>query len=329
MKWQNPVYPHYFADPFVWKHENRYYAVGTGPISEKASAGEAEFSTVTVRGRDMAIPLLRSEDLLNWKLHGPALLVPPEAKGGVFWAPEVAFHDGCFYLYYSFAIEGLKHSLRVACSTQPEGPYEDAGPLLAESDGCPFAIDAHPFRDDDGQWYLFYARDFLDFAENRRAGTALVMDRLVNMTRLAGETKTVLRARCDWQRFQANRPMYGGTFDWHTLEGPCVRKHDGLYYCFYSGGCYQDESYGVDYATAPAVGGPYSDTGTEAGPRVLKSIPGKVIGPGHHSIVLGPDDRTEFIVYHAWDSAMTGRRMHIDRLEWTSQGPRCIEKPAA
>jgi beta-xylosidase len=212
----------------------------------------------------------------------------------------------------------------VAVSDQPTGPYEDAGPLLPKSDPCSFAIDAHPFRDDDdGQWYLFYARDFLDFSAATRAGTALVVDRLVDMTRLSGDPKTVLRAKCDWQRFQANRPMYGKVFDWHTLEGPCLRKHDGTYYCFYSGGCYQGEGYGVDYGTSPAVMGPYSDAGNESGARVLRTVPGHVIGPGHHSIVLGPDDGTEFIVYHAWDPQMTGRRMHIDKLEWTNNGPRC------
>ena len=72
------------------------------------------------------------------------------------------------------------------------------------------------------------------------------MDRLIAMTQLAGEAKVVLRATHDWQRFQANRLMYGQTWDWHTLEGPCVHKHDGRYDCFYSGGRWETESYGVD-----------------------------------------------------------------------------------
>ncbi|HTG44835.1 MAG TPA: family 43 glycosylhydrolase, partial [Verrucomicrobiae bacterium] len=141
--------------------------------------------------------------------------------------------------------------------------------------------------------------------------------------RLAGEEKPVLRARCAWQRFQADRPMYGKVFDWHTLEGPCVRKRQGVYYCFYSGGCYQGGGYGVDYGTAAHVLGPYSDAGNEQGPRVLRTVPGQVIGPGHHSLVLGPDDRSEYIVYHAWDAKMSGRRMHINPLTWTENGPRC------
>src|SRR6185369_52570 len=128
-----------------------------------------EFTTYQVNGREMAIPLLVSEDLANWKLHGGAYVVPPFAKNAVFWAPEVAFHEGKFYLYFSYATEGLKHSLRVAISHKPTGPYEDVGALLPEDDPCTFAIDPHPFRDEDGQWYLFYARDFLDFSGSVRA----------------------------------------------------------------------------------------------------------------------------------------------------------------
>lgn len=322
MKWKNPVYPYYFADPFVFKHQGRYYAVGTGPISESPAAGEQDFTTYQVDGKEMAIPLLISDDLVHWKLHGGALLVPGCAKGAVFWAPEVAYASGRFWLYYSFATQGLNHELHVAVSDTPTGPYLDVGPLLHASDDCPFAIDAHAFQDADGQWYLFYARDFLDTLGRSRAGTGVVVDRLIDMKKLAGEHRTVIRAEHDWQRFKANREMYGGIYDWHTIEGPCVRHHGGKYYCFYSGGCYQEAGYGVDYGVADHVLGPYMDTGTPDGARVLRTIPGKVIGPGHHSIVKGPDDETDFLVYHAWDPQMTGRRMHIDPLEWTPEGPR-------
>ncbi len=150
-----------------------------------------------------------------------------------------------------------------------------------------------------------------------------MIGRLIDMTKLAGEGKTVLCARHDWQRFLMNRPMYGGTYDWHTLEGPCVRKHGGRYYCFYSGGRWETENYGVDYGVANQVTGPYSDAGNEAGPRVLRSIPGYVLGPGHNSIVVGPDGKTEYLVYHAWNTKMQARRMCIDSLIWTHDGPRC------
>lgn len=309
----NPVYEGYFADPFVWEYEGIYYAVGTG--AAEAYGEEEEIADVAI------FPLLRSNDLLNWHFAGNALVRPDPALGNNFWAPEVAHCDGKFYLYYSVGHEDKNHQLRVATSEEPLGPYQDVGQLL-ESD-CPFAIDPHPFCDDDGQWYLFYARDFLDTEGGVRAGTALMVDRLQGMTKLAGEGKVVLRARSDWQRFKANRLMYGEIFDWHTLEGPSVRKHAGQYYCFYSGGRWETESYGVDYGVADSVLGPYSDAGNEAGPRVLRSVPGHVLGPGHNSMVLAPNGETEYIVYHAWGTDMSARQMFLDKLIWTPDGPRC------
>jgi hypothetical protein len=142
------------------------------------------------------------------------------------------------------------------------------------------------------------------------------------MTRLAaGEPTVVLRARHAWQRFLAGRPMYGRTFDWHTLEGPCVRRRAGRYWCFYSGGRWETDAYGVDYAVAPDVRGPWSDAGGERGPRVLRTIPGRLVGPGHNSIVTGPDG-AEFVAFHAWDPARRVRRMFLAPLLWGPDGPR-------
>lgn len=303
----NPVYAEYFADPFVWQHGGLYYAVGT----DNAPVDKAAF------------PLLRSADLWTWERIGSALIRPDPALGHSFWAPEVAYHDGTFYLYYSVGQEDKNHQLRVAVSTRPEGPYQDVGKPLLDPGTHPFLIDPHPFRDDDGQWFLFYARDFLDTPGTWRAGTALAVQRLENMTRLVGESQVVLRASLDWQRFQKDRPMYGAVHDWHTLEGPFVRKHAGRYYCFYSGGRWETASYGVDYGVADHVLGPYSHPADLQRPRVLQSIPGCVLGPGHNSIVLGPDGRTEYLVYHAWGPDMKARRMRLDPLLWTAEGPRC------
>jgi arabinan endo-1,5-alpha-L-arabinosidase len=57
---------------------------------------------------------------------------------------------------------------------------------------------------------------------------------------------------------------------------------------------------------------------------VLKGIPGKVRGPGHHSVVVGPDRKTDYVVYHAWDPDMKVRQLCIDPLAWTPDGPRCL-----
>jgi beta-xylosidase len=306
----NPVYSGYFADPFVWQHAGEYYAIGTGLLEASGKTLGKVFS------------ILHSKDLWTWQFASHALTRPDPALGDTFWAPEVAYADGRFYLYYSVGFEDKNHQLRVAVSDRPQGPYQDAGQALLDAKSCPFAIDPHPFRDDDGQWYLFYARDFLDTSSNFRAGTALAVARLKTMTELENVGAVVLRATRDWQRFLKDRAMYGQTWDWHTLEGPCVRKKDGRYYCFYSGGRWETDCYGVDYGVADQVMGPYSEEGAGECARVLKTVPGEVLGPGHNSITVGPDGQ-DYMVYHAWDKNMKARQMFIDKLIWTPDGPRC------
>ncbi len=313
----NPVYSEYLADPFVFRHEETYWALGTGL---RDATGRAEASSAA-----SVFPLLRSRDLVRWESAGHALVRPDPSLGDTFWAPEVARFESIFYLYYSVGFEDRAHHLRVATSDAPSGPFRDTGVALTDVRACPFAIDPHPFRDRDGRWYLFHARDFLDTTEalSVRAGTALVVSELEGMTRLSERTHTVLRARFDWQRFLSNRLMYGRRFDWHTLEGPCVVERDRRYYCFYSGGSWESANYGVDFAVATQVTGPYTDAGGEQGPRILRSVPGRVHGPGHNSVVLGPDRRTQYLAYHAWDARYSARRLCIDPLVWTGDGPRC------
>src|SRR2546430_4371906 len=256
----NPVYGSYFADPFVWKFDDVYYAIGTGELEARGNAIGKVF------------PLLQSTDFYQWTFASSALTKPDPSLGNTFWAPAVAHADDTFYLYYSVGQGDKNHQLRVATSRSPQGPYRDSGKTLLDPAECSFAIDPHPFQDDDGRWYLFYARDFLDCSPVARAGTALMVAPMKSMTELNGEGTVVLRARSDWQRFESERSMYGRVWDWHTLEGPAVCKHDGNYYCFYSGGRWENDTYGVDYGVADKIIGPYSDAGNEKGPRVLRTV---------------------------------------------------------
>lgn len=297
----NPVYHKYMADPFVLHHEGSYYAYGTSP---HAPAG-------------WSFPILVSTDLVHWRREGYALRLPEGASEG--WAPEVAFRDGVFYLYYSAnGSNGQNHQLRVATSSTPTGPFEDSGRSLIPDDA--FTIDAHPFKDRDGQWYLFYARDFLTRDGELEAGTGIVVDRLLDMFTVAGEPRVVVRPDTDWQLFQMQRPIYDGIYDWYTVEGPALRVHDGRYYCFYSGGAWEQANYGVSYVVADHPLGPYRRPNHLEGP-LLKSVPDRVIGPGHNSFTNSPDGSQDYIVYHGWDPAMSARLMRIDRLEWQGAIP--------
>ena len=281
---------------------------------------------------ELVIPALHSRDLVTWRPLGDALRLQDDAFEAL-WAPEVAYHEGAFYMYYSAGgKEGEGHRLRVATAAHPAGPYKDCGVVLTPDE--PFSIDAHPFRDGrDGRWYLYYCRDFLDPWENGRVGTGIVVDRLEGMTRLAGEPRTVARPHADWQLYERQRRWYGRVRDWYTIEGASVRERDGIYYCFYSGGAWREPNYGVSYVVGDHPLGPFAPEESADGPEILRTQPGQIIGPGHASVTLGPDNVHEYLVYHAWNPGHTQRLMRVDRLRWDggkpfSPGPTLEPQPA-
>ena len=291
----NPVFPQTFADPFVLKHRGQYWAYCTGLQADGNAFG-----------------VLWSHDLVQWQRAGSAMAPLPGAHP-CYWAPEVTYDNGRFFLYYSVGNEETMH-IRVAVAGKPGGPFIDSGRQLT---GEPFAIDPHVFIDDDGRRFLFYATDFYDHSH---VGTGTVRDWLVDSYTLAGEPQPVSRARFDWQVYDAQRTEKGGV-RWHTVEGPFVLKHKGKYYQMFSGGNWQNPSYGVGYALAKEV-----DTREEweqvcdgeRVPPILQTVPDIVKGPGHNSVVRGPDNMQQYCVYHRWANG-DGRQMAIDALDWAGE----------
>ncbi len=310
---REPVWPGDFPDPFLLRHEidgGGYVAFATGNVGDDGRA----FRT------------LMSRELHHWTPGGGALIPPPGTADQSFWAPEVAQgDDDRFYMYYSVGRESeQRHVLRVAICHSPFGPFVDTGVPLIDPTQQRFVIDPHPFREMDGTWWLFYARDYLD---GPRPGTALAVDRLIDMTTLAGEERPVLRAEQEWTLFEGNRPMqaYGDTFDWHTLEGPCVVHYNDRYHLFYSGARYDSDRYGVDWAESDSITGPYRRVshreGEAEGPQFLRTIAGRIHGPGHHSVSSTPDGQ-QIVAFHAWDAALKRRQMHLTVLTWENGRPR-------
>lgn len=305
LTYRNPVWSGYLADPFVLRVGDRYFAYGTG--SDEGNGRQPD-------GR--VFPMLESRDLVNWRSLGGALEPLADRPNALYWAPEIAERDGRFFMYYAADMR-----LRVATADQPMGPFRDAGRELFPDE--PFSIDASPFRDPrDGRWYLFFAKDFFD----GRVGTGTAVVPLADdMITPLSAPRVVVRAASDWQIFQRNRRWYDRDWEaWHTVEGPFVIERQGRYYCLYSGGCWETADYGVSFAVADHPLGPWRDEWSHLGPVVLRGIPGQVLGPGHNSVVLGPDGETFFVIYHAWDLGWTARRMCIDPLIFTEDGPRCL-----
>ena len=77
--------------------------------------------------------------------------------------------------------------------------------------------------------------------------------------------------------------------------------------------------YAVGWAHALHPLGPWFDAPTGRG-RLLTSIPGHLLGPGHAS-VTGTSGLADVLVYPCWDTGMARRQMCIDTLLWTPDGP--------
>jgi len=306
----NPVYDHSFPDPFVLKYCGEYWGYCTG---------------IEPDGRCFGV--LHSTDLVHWQpLSGAMIRLLNDWP--YYWAPEVVYDNGKFYLYYSVGDE-VNMQMRVAVATHPAGPFVDSGHRLTQEK---FAIDGHVLLDDDSKRYLFYATDFL---EHTHIGTGTMRDLMLDPFTLAGQPRPVTLPGFDWQVYDPNRVEKGGV-RWHTIEGSFVLKHKGLYYQMFSGGNWQNPSYGVSYATTDSPDKPGEWAQVADGMQVLpilRTIPGVVIGPGHNSVVRGPDNQQLFCIYHRWAFDRSARVLAIDPLDWAGErmfilGPSTTPQPA-
>ena len=156
------------------------------------------------------------------------------------------------------------------------------------------------------------------------SGNAVV--RLADPLTTSGELTRVTAPEHAWQIFEAQRAEKDG-HDWYTVEGPAILRHRQRYYEMYSGGCYYRDNYAMSYAVSATPQGKeglqdrsWQDwagpTGQDSEAVLVRGDGEHLIGPGHNSIVYGPNNVDLYIAYHAWQPDMIERRACIDRLFW-------------
>lgn len=263
------------ADPDILYYDGVYYMYSTNDY-----------------GADNGIKVFTSTDLTNWTDRGYALSKDDVYGDKWFWAPDLIEKDGKFYMYYA-----ANEHLSVATSDSPLGPFtqtpEERVPMHDTKE-----IDAHVFKDDDGQYYIYFVR-FPD--GNCIYGAKLNPDMKTidesTLTRLISPTES-------WETDMAK-----------VTEGPFMLKKDGVYYLTYSGSHFQSICYGSGYATSTSPLGTY--TKYENNPIMQSNS--LVHGAGHHCITESPDGKEMFIVYHCHKDLSTvgPRSLCIDRIQFT------------
>lgn len=250
------------------------------------------YATTHTRGYDVYV----SDDLVNWENKGRVFSDP---RGGA-WAPDVFHHrrgDGKFYLYYTDNMPGVPRTggnkqIGVAVSDSPLGPFEDKVVLVTNS------IDAHLFADEDGALYFYWV--------HLAGGFKIMGQAMADPLTPKGEAKLLIRPTEEWE-------MRSG----HVTEGPFMLKRNGTYYLMYSGTGADSPNYGIGYATAKHPLGPF----VKYSGNPIAHRGGKVLGPGHHSVIEGPDGKLWLVYHQKWDDKQNFNRfLAIDPLWFDDQG---------
>jgi len=300
--YQNPMPIKNIGDPFVLRaQDGTYYCYATS-----APDGFKAWS---------------SDDLIHWRETGYVYKRGEDSWGtSDFWAPEVIFQDGKYFMHYS-ARWGRNESLRlgVATADSPDGPFSDVfdHPMF---DFGYAAIDGHVLLDDDGRKYFYYARDC---SENIVAGrheshlyAAELNDDLVSFK---GEPTLVTKPEQEWE-------LRSGP-EWLWNEGPFVLKYDGKYYLMYSANFYASRDYAVGYAVSENPLGPFLKA---AHNPVLFAGDSPFSGPGHNSVTTSRDGKELFIVYHVhtdFQNPSGDRQVCIDRMGFRADGSLYVSGP--
>jgi GH43 family beta-xylosidase len=283
------------ADPFVLEADGSYFLYHTG--------------------HETGIPVYRSDDLISWSHVGLALSPDPRLAWAAcdFWAPEVVFRDGRFFMYVAVAStlpngspDDEQRRLAVAHADNPIGPFELYDqPLIGDE----WAIDAHPFQDADGSWWLFYnARSDETRYPDGTIGCANAVVELPSPQQVYGEHRIIVKPT---ERWEGNAD---GTWYWN--EGAFVVRRGKKLLQTYSGGWFADGTYAIGTATADFPSGQWSKN--PGNPLLVSSD--RVVGPGHNCIVTGPDGFTSFLVYHAHMDGEQDRSAYMAEFHWVGDG---------
>ncbi len=94
-RYTNPVVTPVAADPDIIRAEGGFYLYAT---QDNWADNDG----------DHYIPIFRSADLVNWTFVKDAFSAPPiwKESGGFYWAPDISFHGGTYYLYYAYSLWG-------------------------------------------------------------------------------------------------------------------------------------------------------------------------------------------------------------------------------
>ncbi len=278
-------------------------------------------------GRGIAV--WSSQDMQNWKREKAVFEEPPAWTKEVvpdfrnhIWAPDISYHKGQYYLYYSISSFAKNTSaIGVATNTtldpaSPDFKWVDHGKVIQSVPGRDMwnAIDPNIIFDEEETAWMSFGSFW--------GGLKLV--------KLAEDMRSVQNGPEDWytiarreRSFDLDERDPGDA----ALEAPFIFKKNGYYYLFvsYDLCCRGDKStYKMVVGRSKTVQGPYLDREGNSlysgfGTLILEGNE-NWYGVGHNSAYTF--DGKDYLIFHGYDAQENGRPKLITKeIQWDNDWP--------
>lgn len=259
-----------------------------------------------------------SLDSVGGKLtdHGVAIDIKDIPWAGrQLWAPDAAFANGKYYLYFPVKDKQDIFRIGVATSATPTGPFKAEAKAI---DGS-YSIDPAVFKDEDGMFYMYFggiwggqlqrwqSGKYDSTAKDEPGGDTLALTAKVarlNKGMLQFDEKPKDVVILD----KEGKPLKAKDHDKRFFEAAWMHKHNGNYYFSYSTG----DTHFINYAIGKSPYGPFTYQGV-----VLNPVEGWT---NHHSII--EFNGKSYIFYH--DVQLSGkthlRNIKVAELKYRGDG---------
>ena len=243
--------------------------------------------------------------------HGVALDIKDIPWAGrQLWAPDAAFANNKYYLYFPAKDKNDVFRIGVATSNTPSGPFKAEPKPITGS----YSIDPAVFTDEDGKSYMYFGGIWGGQLQRWATGkfdvngskTDLKKDEEPAISpRVALMKKDMLGFAEPVREIQildeTGKPLPGKDHDRRFFEASWMHKYNGKYYFSYSTG----DTHFIAYATGDSPYGPFTYRGVILNP---------VIGwTNHHSVVQFKGKW--YLFYH--DSVLSGGKTHLRSIKVT------------
>jgi hypothetical protein len=219
--------------------------------------------------------------------------------GRQLWAPDAAFKNGTYYLYFPVKDKQDVFRIGVATSTSPSGPFKAEATPISGS----FSIDPAVFTDTDGKAYMYFGGLWGGQLQRWQTGKydANAAEKEPS-TAVPALNARVAKMSADMKHFdgpvqelkildEAGKPLLASDTKRRFFEGGWLHKYQGKYYFSYSTG----DTHLLVYATSDKPTGPFTYQGV-----IMEPVQGWTT---HHSIVEVKDKW--YIFYH--DTQLSGK----------------------